>query len=206
MDADEHTDQRNDDGQRGGHHVRQVLRLTEEAEDDRVQRKLAHRQEHDERPVEHRREDDRRVTTELGRADLVPVGEGPHAMLDIVELSLVGLDLGPQPGDLGRRALVDPLHLLLAVRDQRLLERRRRVRAHLGDVAFPVLLALGQNSALVGEVGRRRLLLLRARQAHDDYASCFLRTELSSSIRNLTLSSTVSSVEDRSVILFITAW
>src|SRR5216117_1468238 len=108
--------------------------------------------------------------------------------------------------DPARVGLEDLLHGLLAIRDQRLLEWSGRVGAHLRNVALAVLLPFGGDAALVREFRQRRRLALRERDMHDRYASCFLRTELSSSIRNLTLSSTVSSVEERSVMRFMTAW
>src|SRR5437667_406240 len=193
-------------GQRRGHHIRQVLRFTEEAEDDGVQRELADRQERDQRPVKDSWEDDHRIPPQLRRAHLVGLGDRPDAALELVELALVRLDDRPKLGDPARGGLEDLLHGLLAIRDQRLLEWSGRVGAHLRNVALAVLLPFGGDAALVREFRQRRRLALRERDMHDRYASCFLRTELSSSIRNLTLSSTVSSVEERSVMRFMTAW
>ena len=130
---------------------------------------------------------------------------GGRATLEVVELALERLDDGAQAGDRRRRVLVDLLDGLLAVRDQRLLERGRRVRPHLRNVALAVLLPFGEDATLVRKLDGRRLPLAEA-EVHDGQASCFFSTELSSSIRNFTLSRTVSSVEERSVMRFMTAW
>src|SRR2546422_4422215 len=194
VDADEHADQRNGDGQRRGHHIRQVLRFTEEAEDDGVQRELADRQERDQRPVKDSWEDDHRIPPQLRRAHLVGLGDRPDAALELVELALVRLDDRPKLGDPARGGLEDLLHGLLAIRDQRLLEWSGRVGAHLRNVALAVLLPFGGDAALVREFRQRRRLSLRERDIHDRYASCFLRTELSSWIINFTLYTTAYSV------------
>src|SRR5262249_1894076 len=134
------------------------------------------------------------------------VGDRTDAPLHLVELTLERLGHRPQLRDPHRGGLVDLLHRLLAVRDQRLLERSWRIRPHLRDVPLTVLLSFRGDAARVREFRRGQRLAWRPGQAHGGYASCFLRTELSSSMRNFTLSSTVSSVEERSVIRFMTAW
>src|SRR2546422_443541 len=171
-----------------------------------VEGEHADRQERDQRPVKDSWEDDHRIPPQLRRAHLVGLGDRPDAALELVELPLVRLDDRPKLGDPARGGLEDLLHGLLTIRDQRLLEWSGRVGAHLRNVALAVLLPFGGDAALVREFRQRWRLALRERDMHDRYASCFLRTELSSSIRNLTLSSTVSSVEERSVMRFMTAW
>src|SRR3989442_7503576 len=136
---------------------------------DGVEGKLAETEEADEPPVQGGREGDRHVPPQLLGSGLVAVGDRLDPAFEVLQASGEGLERRLALGDPDRGALEDPMNLLLPVSDQRLLERRRIVRAHLGNVSFAVLLAFGQD-ALLRERGWRLDSDARqfdARQIHD---------------------------------------
>jgi hypothetical protein len=142
--------------------------------------------------VQHGRERDRHVSPELLDPGLVALGDRLDPVIEVLQASHQRVEHRLELGDPEGGLLVDPLDLLFPVRDQRLLERRRHVGAHLRDVALAVLLTFGLDAVL--RERSRRFLGPDARQSDHHQASCFLSTEVSSSIRNFMLSRTVSSV------------
>src|SRR5438105_7195426 len=147
---------------------------------------------------------------------LIHLDDGLKPGLKFFQSFQTGLEHRLKLRDSVRCFLVDPLDRLFSVSDQRLLKLCRDVRSHLRDIFLPVFLAFRLYPALIGKSSGCLF------QQRDGYVgrhgvswtsggcyfviSCFLSSDVNSSRRNFTLSNTVSSVEERSVMVFIIAW
>src|SRR5260370_27661921 len=122
MEAEEDADQRNGDGQGGRHDIGQVFWLTEQAEDDGVQGKLANSEEQDQSPMKYGWKWDRCVSPEFFLPSLIHCRDGLETSFNIFQTLPEGLINRLKFGNPERGPFVEPLNLLFPVSNQGLLE------------------------------------------------------------------------------------
>ena len=76
VDADEQPEERNGDGEGGGHDIGQVFRFAEQPKNHGVQRKLADCQEHDQNQMKNGRKKNRDVPSQFLFPSLIRLGDG----------------------------------------------------------------------------------------------------------------------------------